>query len=64
MSDKADRNPMPVERLATELQRGLRNTITNGYTILTPVARNNSVTMRVKDSRSAKMLTVTISEDQ
>lgn len=51
-----------VVRLANEIRRSLQIDIVNGYTTLSPRHSKDVVTMKVKDARSNRMLTVTITE--
>lgn len=54
-----------AKRLAAWIHRGLRNSVTNGYSTLSSrELDNNIVYIRVKDARNAKMLTITITEDK
>jgi len=51
-------------RLAREVVQGIRNNVANGFSTLSPTTKaDGSVTIRVKYASQAKMLTITITED-
>lgn len=53
-----------VERLTQTVRDAIRM-MTNGYTALSPTKhKDGSSTIRIKDKRSPKMLTVTITESK
>lgn len=50
--------------LAQELRKLCQTDMVGPYTLLAPRRSNGVVTVRVKDKRRAKMLTITVTEDE
>jgi hypothetical protein len=50
--------------LAVELRTLCQNDLAGPYTMLQPRATSDGVTLKVKDKRSAKTLTVVVTEDE
>jgi hypothetical protein len=50
--------------LAVDIRKLCQLDMAGPYTMLQPRATDNAVTMKVKDKRSAKTLTVVVTEDE
>jgi hypothetical protein len=50
--------------LAVDIRKLCQNDLAGPYTMLQPRATDGHVTMKVKDKRSAKTLTVVVTEDE